>query len=194
MLPPLIVLLDINVYLDVGRWLGPPYSLGRLNLGLTMPDPQPTPLMRVYRESSRLVAICNSGNYTAGQKLQVWSSTWIASQTIKVAARPTSVKGLGWTGDHAYDLYKRLIYDSLVVPTNGTILETNRFATFSGLSPDDAQVLSSAFEAKDCNVDSKIVCVTNDKDFRDSTSCQGITMLSPSGFLLAQAEARSNLK
>lgn len=126
--------------------------------------------------------------------MQVWSSTWIASQTIKVAARPTSEKGLGWAEDHAYDLYEKLIFDSLIVPTNGTILETNHYATFNGLNFDDAQVLSSAFEAKDCNVGSEIVCVTNDKPFRDSTSCKGITMLSPAEFLLAQAEARRNLK
>ena len=193
-LPPVIAVFDINVYLNVARLVGEPYSKIMLHTRLIKPTHDPSERLKLIIESAKLVAVTTSGVFAGNQSLQIWTSDWIVKGTINVAKRPVSDKGLGWGLANAQALEADLIFGTAVGPSNGLQLPTNKSAKFDGLSSDDAQVLSTALEALSQNPSSQVICVTNDTAFRNTTWNGGVLMMTSGEFLTLITASRKALK
>ena len=190
---PVIAVFDMNIYLNVARFVGEPYSRSLLHTTLMGQIHQPSPRSTPLTESAKLVAISSSGVFAGNQLLQVWTSDWIVKGTQRVAGRDVNLNGLGWSLPSAQGLVSDLIFGTVVTPSNGLQLPTNKRAKFPGLSPDDSQVLNTALQTKIANPASEVICVTNDVGFRNTTSNQDVVMMNSNEFLTFITDARKAL-
>lgn len=193
-LPPLLVVFDVNIYLDVARWVGPPYSNQKLQIKLLQHRQDPSTPVEVKIQSAKLASLCSSGVFAGNQKLQVWTSDWINNVAVRVAMRSRGEKGLGWSETNAELIRTDLIHGTVVGPSNGFLLNSDKTAKFEDLDWDDAQVLTTALQARVLSPSSTTICVTNDKAFRNTNSCGDVTMLTSPEFLSLITAARQALR
>jgi hypothetical protein len=144
-------------------------------------------------ESAKALAIASSGTFAGNQRLQVWTNDWIDQVSINVAARSRELRGLGWSQEDANSIKEHLIYGAAVNPSQGQSFESNKRAKFPDLSWDDSQVLSTAQSVLTLDPTAKSLCVTNDKNFRNTSSAAGVVMLTPPEFIEAISQTRANL-
>jgi hypothetical protein len=189
-LPPVIVVFDMNIYLDVARLVKELFSRETLQTKLMIhrynSDSSPESLI----SSAQVVAICASGVFAGTQKLQVWTNSWIENGVVKVAKRPRNESGLGWSAINAESLRMDLIHDTVITPSGGHSVPADKTANYDGLSWDDSQVLHTAHHVLKLSPYSTSICLTNDKKFRNTDSCGSVTMLVPDEFLYLIREAR----
>lgn len=193
-LPPVIVVFDMNIYIDVARLVKEPFSRQTMQIKVMghkhNPDSNPNPLI----SSAQVVGICASGVFAGSQKLQVWTNSWIENGVVRVAKRPRNERGLGWSEGNAELLRTDLIHDTVVTPSGGRSVPADKTANYAGLSWDDSQVLHTALHVLRLSPDSTSICLTNDKEFRNTDSCGPVTMLTPEEFLLLIRTARSQVR
>lgn len=189
-----LVVFDCNVYLDVARLIGAPYSAEELHRIATEQAPAPVPHPTdAAMDSLRLIAACRSGRPAGGRALQVWSSTHIRNTVAykaQQAVEPDPVTGhhgLGWDEDDAWDLVDGLV-DWIVDLTNGDHLDTVIGAVDNPpLDHEDGTVFGACRHLEGQNPLDEVFCVTRDKGFirahRDARLSGTVTVLPPAAML-----------
>ncbi len=193
-LPPVIAVFDMNIYLNVARLVGEPYSRNKLHNRLITPIVNPNERLKQIIDSAKLVAVVNSGVFAGNQPLEVWTSDWIVKGSINVANRSVGANGLGWNLPNAQALGTELIFGTVVSPSRGSQLPTDKKVKFDDLSPDDSQVLNTALQARALNPGSDVICVTNDGPFRNTAWNEDVIMMTSNELLTLITTARKALK
>lgn len=196
-----VVVFDCNVYLDVARLLGPPYSWGALTgaAARTAREPVPHPSDRAY-DSLRAIAVCQSGRLAGDEGLEVWTNAHIEA-TVRYKAQQsttpdpgTGYRGLGWGEADAQTLIDDLI-GTIIADSNGGTLGATVPDSNPPLDYEDGMVYGAcrwlAGDDPLCNV----YCVTRDRNFikdRQEGRLSGHSrVLSPSAFVESVRKART---
>jgi hypothetical protein len=119
-LPPVIVVFDMNIYIDVARLVKEPFSKETMHMKVMSHRHSPRSTSNSLISSAQVVAICASGVFAGTQKLQVWTNSWIENGVVRVAKRPKDERGLGWSQGNAELLRSDLIHDTVVTPSGGS--------------------------------------------------------------------------
>lgn len=167
-----LVILDCNIFLDVARLTGSPYTADRLSeLAVEHSgQPVPHPVDRAV-DSLRLIAACQSGKLSASESLEVCSSNHIR-QTIEYkawqSATPDPVsghRGLGWSREDAEVLVEDLV-DWIVEKSSGKHLSDVIGAIDNPpLDHEDGTVYGACKRLEGDNPLATVFCVTRDKGF-----------------------------
>lgn len=196
-----MVVFDCNVYLDVARLLGHPFSWGAFSqvIAKTARELVPHPSNRAY-DSLRAVAMCQSGRLAGDEGLEVWTNAHIGA-TVRYKAQQSTIpdpdtgyRGLGWSGADAQVLVDELI-GGLTADSNGGTLG----ATFPDSNPpldyEDGMVYGACKRLTAEDLLCKVYCVTRDRQFikeRQDGRLDGHSrVLSPSAFVVAVRTARA---
>lgn len=185
------VVFDVNVYLDVARLVGAPFSWEKFELAAAQFTGSPVPNVRDRRaDSLRAISFCLEGRFAGKDRIQVWTSHHIDELVRLKACQPTDgptpeESGLGWSEDDAYGLLEDLVHDVVFDKTEGGL------ATYVGvdghppLSHEDACVFTTAQAAAVDEAPPSIkYCVTRDRRFRNATGLDDrVLRLYPSEFV-----------
>lgn len=187
------VVFDVNVYLDVARILGPPFSWKSFDEAVVAARKAPVPHPSDRRlDSLRAIAVSASGRFAGRQSLEVWTSDHIADLIEIKAAQPTDgetpeLTGLGWSASDARGLLVDL-HDDLVWDMTGgaSVGEVRRPDGTPPLSHEDGCVFTTA---RRCATDDPDVyyhryLVTCDTDVLDATLPSDVEVLSPGDWVL----------
>jgi hypothetical protein len=165
------VVFDCNVYLDVARVLGSPFTWDSfydvVARNAQMPVPHPTEPMI---DSVRALAVCMSGKFAGGELLQVWTSDHIDDTVFYKATEsvtPNSKSGhcgLGWGEAEAQMLLDDLI-GRLCVDSYGGTVGWNGTDSNPPLDHEDGLVLGACRKLAGDDPLCQTYCVTNDKGF-----------------------------
>lgn len=167
-----VVVFDINVYLDVARLLGPPFTWNKFHAAAAQYSSDPVPHPKDTRvDSLRALAVCLSKKFVSPEPLEVWTSTNIDVLVVRKASQPDDRtlpdedRGLGWDEVDAVGLRDDLV-DHVVyaVPGGGTTGDVVIAEGSPPLSNEDGRVLRTAVEAGEHYA--LKYCVTQDVEFR----------------------------
>lgn len=161
---------DVNVYLDIARLLGPPFSWARLASAAAMhsrsPVPHPSdPLV----DSLRAVAACQSGLLAGDDPLEVWTSAHIDRIVRAKAQQPirqNSDTGLGWSAGDARALVPDLIYRIVRDSSGGTLGDVFPNGN-PPLDHEDGMVYGACRRISGDDPVAIVICVTRDQQFLD---------------------------
>ncbi|MBT2265938.1 hypothetical protein [Rhodococcus erythropolis] len=201
----------MNVYLDVARLLGAPFSWDRFDQfladfeGTYAPHSTDGGVDSIFAISHTRTAI-----FSGETSLQVWTSDHIDNLVELKAKQPTRATlelkadpgtrvydeecGLGWEDSHAYDLVNDLVYDLVWDQTKGSTVGALEIPYGTPpLSHEDGLVLRTAREAG-CHVGGeqcKTYCVTKDGRFRKAKDLPAtVTVLYPHEWIQILRRAR----
>lgn len=191
-LPPIVVVFDLNVYLDVARLIDEPYSKSKLQLKMLNQPTAPTRQEANQFASGKAVLFCSTGIFAGLQKVEVWTNTWIEKGIVRMAQRQPHQDGLGWSEVGAKGLYQDLLMDSLVKPSKGQSLQADKRAKYGDLSWDDSQVLHTALQA--ASFGRRTYCVTGDREFRRTTVSNSVEMLTPTELVKRMKDLRTAIR
>jgi hypothetical protein len=181
-----LVVFDANVYLDVARLVGEPFSWTRFNEIAaqlsTVNVPHPTDRAN---DSLRAIATTMSGRFVGVEPLQVWTSDHIDNLVGRKASQQTSAqidedRGLGWSEENAESLVYDLVGDLVFLLSKGESVGEVQIAYASPpLSHEDGCVYRTVEAAGSGSIFYRRYCVTRDKDFRTARLPGDITVLYP---------------
>jgi len=179
-----LVVFDVNIYLDLARLLGDPFSWDAFEAALaihaTEPNPPPTDA-RI--DSLRAIASLRSGQSPSGVRREVWTSDHInGTAAYKLHQSPQAAdprdRGLGWSVNSAQAFLDELVWgivDQTDGDSVGEILDT--FGS-PPLDREDGRVLATARDAGFIEVDRYYrYVVTRDRGFASAEHLPGDAIL-----------------
>jgi hypothetical protein len=192
----LVVILDVNVYLDAARVVGAPFTWERLEAAGVRARADGVPHRRDPGLDSVLTILaCAGGQHADGRSLSVWTSDHINLMVASKAAHPTSGvgnPGLGWLDADAQTLLEDLVWEVVIRSEGNTVGEIVSAYGDPPLDHEDGTVYATARDADDPDdgyVDR--VCITRDTGFLNASLPGLIQVVSPSTWILEyQAEER----
>jgi hypothetical protein len=200
------VVFDCNVYLDVARLIGPPFSWEKLSSAAAkltrIAVPHPTD---PAHDSLRAIAMCTSGKFAGEEVLEVWTNSHIDKVVRGKAQQPTTpnpvtgYRGLGWSHEHAQALVDELI-GTLIGLSNGGTLGAHHPDGNPPLDHEDGMVYGACRSLSGEDPLCRIYCVTRDKGFLDAYTSGALSnhsiVLAPGKFvaLLRAARVRYSIR
>lgn len=195
----LVVILDVNVYLDAARVLGAPFTWEQLERAGVRARAAGVPHVRDPGMDSILTILaCAGGTYGDGRALTVWTSDHINLMVASKAADPihgVRHPGLGWSDSHAQALVDDLVWE--VVDRSGGDTVGDIISAYGDppLDHEDGTVYATARDADnpdDGYVDR--VCITRDSGFLGASLPGLIRVVSPSDWIVEHmAESRKRM-
>lgn len=195
-----VVIFDCNVYLDVARTLGEPYTLQDFNKRAAQVGSDVVPHPNPHNDSLRAIAACTSGRFAGAETLEVWTSDHIDRMVRNKAMHPTTedpasgFRGLGWSQANAEDLVDDLVYGVVNASGGGTIGQTFPDGN-PPLDHEDGLVYGACREVMRADALCRIYCVTNDQpflaDYRAGRLPGHAIVLAPAQFLGLVRAARA---
>lgn len=182
-----VVVLDVNIYLDVAREVGEPFTWEKFEAAL-LGDPS---------DSLRVVAALRVGVTPAGTPVEVWTSDHIDFLVALKASLPTDAdeernRGLGWSVESAQDLVDLLVGRLVDVTNGGSIGEV---AIAYGTPPLDHEDGCVYATVRDCGYDGIFydrLCLTRDGHFLRAKLPGLIDVLHPRDWIIRhRAESRA---
>lgn len=172
----LLVVPDVNAYLDVARLVGEPFSWAGFDAVLAIhasePNPHPTD---AAVDSLRALAALRSGSSPAGVAREVWTSNHIIATTAFKAHQDSSAadprdRGLGWSLASAQQLVDELIWGLVDFSDGDNIGDVEIAYGSPPLDHEDGLVFATAHGAGFIEVDyyHKVV-ITRDRGFASAT-------------------------
>lgn len=188
------MVLDVNVYLDVARYLGAPFSWDAFEAAVHdhRTDPIPNPIDPAI-DSLRAIHACLSRFHPDGRPITVWTSDHI---DILVAAKASDAKqgisdpGLGWGNDEAQALVTDLVWEVIDRSAGDTAGEVVRTYGHPPLDHEDGLVYATALAAGQDDAYIDVVCLTRDVGFQDAQLPGSIEVRSPAEWLSAFRSAQ----
>jgi hypothetical protein len=170
------VVLDVNIYLEVGALLGPPFTWDKFDELIARSGPNRQSGERQELDSLRLVAACTSGKFAGDEPLEVFTNSHIDRLVRRKAmhpAVPVSVsgsrrRGLGWKADDAQGLVDDLIYGLVEMSNGGTLGEAPGTDGYPPLDHEDGMVYGACRVLAGQDLLCKVYCVTRDNGFLDA--------------------------
>jgi hypothetical protein len=171
-----VVVLDVNIYLEVGALLGPPFSWEKFDERVAQSGPLRKSGERQELDSLRLVAACTSGKFAGDDPLEVFTNSHIdrlvrrkaMDPAVPVAVAGSRRRGLGWSADNAQSLVDDLVYGLVEMSNGGTLGDTPATDGRPILDHDDGMVYGAcrflAGQDPLCNV----YCITRDNQFLEA--------------------------
>lgn len=165
-----VVVLDVNVYLDVARYMGAPFKWARMSQEAAKLRSNPHLRTQPGAPALLLAAACSSGRFAGSQPLEVWTSSHIAGYVHLKACEPAAANrrdpgGLGWTQEDA-DLLLTGLVDGLTSRTNGgTVGELTAPTGNPPLDHEDGMVFGAACHLGQEDLLAEVYCVTSDTGF-----------------------------
>lgn len=197
-----VVIFDCNVYLDVARTLGEPYTLQAFNKRAAQVGRDAVPHNNSKNDSLRAIAVCTSGRFAGAETLEVWTSDHINRMVRNKAIHPTTedpvtgFKGLGWSPSNAGALVNDLVYGVVQASGGGTIGHTFPDGN-PPLDHEDGLVYGACREVMRADALCRTYCVTNDQpflaDYRAGRLSGHTIVLAPAQFLTLVRSARAGL-
>lgn len=185
------VVFDVNVYLDLGRLLGPGITLHDVQSAGAEYTSEPLPSSKPCVDSLRAICVCLGGVFAEPQLLQVWTSTHIDDTLTHVAQQPVAAGGLGWTSAQATSLLADVVDELAYARTAGGHVVLNGVDGGHALDHEDAMVYTTARKAAfDDNSVLYRYLVTNDQQFRNAPGLDHINIAFPHEFVDAVRTAR----
>ena len=195
------VVFDCNIYLDVARLLGPPFSWEKFNAAAAnltkAPVPHPTD---PAHDSLRAIAMCTSGKFAGDEVLEVWTNSHIEKVVRGKAQQPTipepatGYRGLGWRHEHAQGLVDELIV-TLTEQSNGGTLGAHYPDGNPPLDHEDGVVYGACRSVSAEDPVCRTYCVTRDKGFLDAYDSGLLSnhspVLPPAKFIALMRSARA---
>lgn len=197
--PPVIVVFDVNVYVDVAEVITQPFDWGRLEAAAAphWNDPARHPSAPNI-DSLRALLMSKTGRVGVGassERLEVWSSAHIDDLVVKkVHEKIFDASGRAWTLANAQDFLDKLVYGLVFDMTRGGHLgEIKAPLNFPPLDYEDGCVMRTAKEAGE-DPESPRYCVTRDRDFREACRARQleptVQVLYPHEWIIALRKAR----
>lgn len=195
-----VVVFDCNVYLDVGRALGAPFTWEAFNAQVASLTKVavPHPKMPVL-DSLRAIALCTSGRFAGTEVLEVWTNAHIDKMVRGKARTPatpdplTGFKGLGWSRRQAQGIVNDLI-GSLVQQSNGGTLGSHVPSGNPPLDHEDGMVYGACAQLASDDPICKVYCVTRDRGFltayREGALADHTRVVTPAKFIALIRAAR----
>lgn len=195
------VVFDCNVYLDVARLLGPPFSWDAFAAAAAHVAKEPVP-HRVDRsqDSLRAIAMCMSGWFAGDEPVEVWTNTHIDKIVRGKAVEPTApdpltgYRGLGWARHDAQSLVMNLIH-GVAERSNGGTLGDHHPDGNPPLDHEDGMVYGACRFLTAADPLARVYCVTNDngflKAYKEKSLADHSTVLTPSQFVVLVRRART---
>jgi hypothetical protein len=195
-----IVVFDVNIYLDVARLLGPPFSWDRFDEAVIAcrNEKLPHPHDAAY-DSLRAIAVSRSGRFAGSHKLEVWTSAHIEGLVRHKAAQPVAgstpeERGLGWLWEDADNLVASLVGDLVYDQSfGGTVGEVPIPYGAPPLSHEDGCVYETARSAGEEDQFPYRYCVTRDRELRQARLPGEIDVLFPHEWVQQTREARRRI-
>ena len=173
---PHIVVFDVNVYLDVARLMGEPFTWQRFDELAVKHASSPLPYHDGRVDSLRAIAVTATGHVCPHQPVEVWTSHHIDGLVVTKAMQPTAapsdeLRGLGWARQSAEGLLGELVHDLVFDRTGGGTTGTVAAPWGSPpLSHEDGNVYATLRDAApDADPEPRRICVTRDGDFLNSS-------------------------
>jgi len=196
-----VVIFDCNVYLDVARLLGSPYTQANFDGAVArlarVPVPHPTDSRM---DSLRAIAACTSGRFAGSEPLEVWTSDHIDRMVRSQAMRAvepepeTGFHGLAWSEEDAGDLVEQLVY-GIVDASGGDTVGATLPDGEPPLDHEDGLVFGACRSLAGEDPLCKVYCVTNDvgflTDYRAGRLSTHTYVLAPGEFLSLVRLARA---
>jgi hypothetical protein len=194
--PPVVVVFDVNIYVDVARLIVQPFTWQKFDLlaSQTMNLPVPHRDSALY-DSLRAIAMSRSGAVGTGEDLEVWTSEHIDNLVIsKIHAETVGPDGVAWSEQNAVALHDELV-NTLVfdMTRGGSVGRILAALNNPPLDHEDGCVMRTAVDAG-VAVESPRYCVTRDRDFRaaylDDQLEPSVKVLFPSEWIEILRKAR----
>lgn len=197
---PLIVVFDVNIYLDAARLTEAPFSMSTLSdilarekgIGPPHPDQQV--------DSARALVIARSGILARPQRLEVWTSDHINALVRLKARQPNDDallpedRGLGWTEEQAQDLLDDLVWPVVQDSAGDTVGDLRHPEHSPPLDHEDGMVMATSKAAADGDIVCDRILVTRDRRFVDK--CKDVRyprVMHPAQFVAFTQAARSRV-
>lgn len=170
-----LIVFDVNVYLDVARHLGPPFSWEEFADAAARTSRHPFPYKADYSvDSLRAIAMCTSGRFAGDEPVEVWTNAHIDGLVRRKAEQPvepdpvSGLRGLGWSTSDAQGLVTELV-QGLTEKSSGGTLGAGHFPDGNPpLDHEDGMVYGACrFLAGDDPL-AHVYCVTRDRGFLDA--------------------------
>ncbi|MEQ4303095.1 hypothetical protein ABNF97_17155 [Plantactinospora sp. B6F1] len=195
-----LVVFDCNVYLDVARIIGQPFTWSDFDAAaarlarITIPHPKDG-----AQDSLRALAACTSGRFAGDEALEVWTSSHIdtivrgkASQPVKPDPR-TGYHGMGWSPEDAQELVDELIYGLVEKSGGGSVGDLFPDGN-PPLDHEDGMVFGVCRQLAAEDPLARVYCVTRDRGFLDAYTSGGLSrhsyVLPPAKFIALTRAAR----
>ena len=191
-----VVVFDVNVYLDVARLLGPPFTWEAFQEAAARLGGTSKPGRNRREDSLRAISVCTSGKFAGRQQLQVWTSAHIDA-LVRLKAHQADDpalydedRGLGWSLDDSQGLVDDLIW-TVVEQSHGDTVGIVMPRNNPPLDHEDGLVYAAARECADADVLCERWCVTNDAGFLRASLPEYVRVVSPEVFLRTVISART---
>lgn len=175
-----VVVLDVNIFLDVARALGEPFSWAKFEASLAS---SPAP-------SVQAIAVLRSGKLPDGRAVEVWTSDHIDRLVALKASQSSTAtderdRGLGWSVANAQDLIDVLVTDLVIETSGGSVGEVQISYGTPPLDHEDGCVYATVRDAGfDGVVYVERYCLTRDGQFRHAQLPGLIDVLEPHEWVL----------
>jgi hypothetical protein len=196
-----IVVFDCNIYLDVARLLGPPFSWDKFDAtaARVVKEVVPHPVDRAH-DSLRAIATCTSGRFAGDETVEVWTNAHIDKIVRGKATRSTTpdpltgYRGLGWDPGDAQSLVTDLI-GGVTSRSNGGTLGDHYPDGNPPLDYEDGMVYGACRCLVAEDPLARVYCVTRDSEFLNARREKRLTghsnVLTPSAFVMLTRKART---
>lgn len=196
-----VVVFDCNIYLDVARLLGPPFSWEKFNAAAARAVNQPVPdLSEPAHDSLRGIAACTSGRFAGEETVEVWTSAHIDKLVRGKAAQSTArdpetgYNGLGWAWEDAQSLVTDLISGTTQRSNGGTVGDHPPVGN-PPLDHEDGMVYGACRRLAAEDPLAQVYCVTRDKQFvnahRQGRLAPHIRVVAPAVFVALIRKSRA---
>lgn len=156
----MVVVLDVNIYLDVAREVGEPFTWEKFEAAL-LDEPS---------DSLLAVAALRLGVTPDGARMEVWTSDHIDFLVALKASLPTDAdeernRGLGWSVAGAQSLVDLLVGDLVYMTRGGSVGEVRISYGTPPLDHEDGCVYATVRDCGHEDVFYDRLCVTRDGHF-----------------------------
>lgn len=187
---PLLVVLDVNIYLTVARELGPNFSQTTLTERITQAPPVSTssgvfPMLQTLMHS-----------YPDGAPIEIHSGRHIIDTALYKAEQPKFGRtpedaGLGWDRNDIGCIAQTI--SNLVKTTGGQILSKSGTFMAPPLDYEDGCVMKCALDARGGGALFRRYCITYDRQMTfKMAQCHQVTVCSPENWCIRVRAARAS--
>lgn len=198
---PLIVVFDVNIYLDAARLAGEPYAHTRLTDALISCRDVPPPHPDARIDSARALEIAKSGWLVHDtQPLQVWTSDHINALVRHKASQPDDPalidedRGLGWSMASAQLLLESAVWPVVAGSGGDSVGDLRIPERTPPLDHEDGLVMATVLAAADADIVCDKLLVTRDRRFVEV--CASMThprVMHPARFVQMTRAARARV-
>lgn len=196
------VVFDCNVWLDVARVVGEPFTWSAFERAVARIAKDPFPHPDRFNDSLRAVAACTSGRFAGSERIEVWTSDHIDDTVAYKASQPSvpdedGYMGLGWSAAHAAELVDELVQTMVDLTGGDSMGGITGTEGHPPLDHEDGRVFKACRAIVDDDPLARVYCVTNDGDFlvaaRDGRLGDHTIVLTPARFVQLVRAARASL-